>query len=67
MLLPAFGQSSGHDNTSLINEYLQNLQNIEELLIRYKEFYFKITRNKFRINYIEKISIKSDAKININQ
>ena len=35
--------------------------NIEKFLIRSKEFYIK-TMNKFRINYIEEISIKSDAK-----
>ena len=39
------------------------LKSIDKFLIRYKEFYIKTTTNKFRINYIEEISIKSDQKL----
>ena len=37
------------------------IHNVDRFLIRNKEFYVKITTNEFRINYIEEISIKSDA------
>ena len=40
----------------------QKRQNIGRFPIRYKEFYIKATTNKLRIKYIEKISIKRDAK-----
>ena len=46
----------------LQNMLTQKRQNIGRFPIRYKEFYIKATTNKLRIKYIEKISIKRDAK-----
>ena len=43
-------------------QFLTNLiQNIDKFRIRYQDCYSKTT-NKFRINLIEEINIKSDAK-----
>ena len=38
------------------------MQNIDKFPTKYKKFYIKTTANKFRTNYLEKISVKSDTK-----